>query len=79
MPIKLRPHSEHDPTPLENSRFQELVQRREGGWSHCQDEEEWLAKLHYLRQGVAEGKLTEADFREREARLVEDWIRRQID
>ena len=40
------------------------------------DEIEWLAKLHYLREGYRAGKLTEEQFDERESRLVQAWLGR---
>jgi hypothetical protein len=52
------------------------VKRAEHGWSHCADETEWLAKLHYLREGMRAGKLTGQQFEEREGRLVQAWLSR---
>jgi uncharacterized membrane protein len=42
----------------------------EKGWSHCDSKEECLAKLHYLREGFAQGKITDGDFHEREEKMV---------
>jgi hypothetical protein len=78
MPVNLRPHSEKQPLVIEDSAYQELVQRKAGGWSQCADETEWLAKLHYLREGLRAGKLTQVDFDERESRLVVGWLRRRL-
>ncbi len=77
MAINLRPLSQAAPLWVEEERYRQLVNRKQDGWSRCADETEWLAKLHYLRQGLREGKLERADFLQREARLVENWLRRQ--
>jgi hypothetical protein len=78
MAINLRPHSAH-PLLVEDAEYERLVQRAERGWSRCADETEWLAKLHYLREGVRAGKLTETQFEERESRLVQAWLGRGLD
>ena len=78
MAVKLRPLSSSDPLMIEESEYQALVARKEKGWSHCADETEWLAKIHYLREGFKAGKLTPQDFRERESRLVESWLRKRV-
>jgi len=75
MPINLRPHSSQ-PLFVEEAEYERLVKRAEGRWSHCTDEIEWLAKLHYLREGYRAGKLTEQQFDERECRLVQAWLGR---
>lgn len=72
--MNLRPLSAQ-PLQIREEDYQQQAMRKERGWSRCQDEQEWLAKLHYLRTGFAEGKLREEAFRERELRLVEQWIR----
>jgi hypothetical protein len=78
MPVNLRPHSGKQPLLIEEEQYQRLVQRSAGGWSQCADETEWLAKLHYLREGLRAGKLTQAQFEERETRLVTGWLRRKL-
>lgn len=78
MAINLRPISEAAPLWVEEDAYQELVSRREGGWSRCSDPTEWLAKLHYLRAGLQAGKLDPIQFEEREARLVQAWLRRRL-
>jgi hypothetical protein len=77
MAINIRPHSTEHPLLLDETEYQRLVKRREGGWSRCRDQTEWLAKLHYLRGGYREGKLTREEFEQREAQLVLDWLRKQ--
>jgi hypothetical protein len=78
MAINLRPLSESDPLPVEEAEYERLVKRTEGGWSECADETEWLAKLHYLRSGFKAGKLDRTQFEEREARLVQTWLKRRL-
>jgi len=43
---------------------------KEKGWSHCDSKEECLAKLHYLRSGFSQGKISIGDFNEREKKLA---------
>jgi hypothetical protein len=75
MPINLRPHSAQ-PLLVDEAEYDRLVKRAEHGWSHCADETEWLAKLHYLREGMRAGMLTGQQFEEREGRLVQAWLSR---
>lgn len=78
MSVNLRPLSGEAPLEIETREYEDLVARKEGGWSHCADETEWLAKLHYLREGFKAGRLERAAFEDREARLVEAWLKRLI-
>ncbi len=71
--VNVRPHSVR-PLWLSNERWQELVSRTKPSWSMCASEEEWLAKLKYLRAG--QDKLSDSDFQERELRLVRAWVMR---
>ena len=78
MPLNLRPYSRANPLNVEEAEYEQLVQRKQGGWSRCADEKEWLAKLHYLRAGFETDKLDKAQFEQREFRLVESWLRQFI-
>ena len=78
MPVNVRPHSRANPLSIGEEEYKGLVQRAEGGWSRCGSESEWLAKLHYLREGFKAGKLDATQFDEREFRLVESYLRRLI-
>ncbi|MCH8883520.1 MAG: hypothetical protein IIA41_08490, partial [SAR324 cluster bacterium] len=62
MPVNVRPDSDSSPLWLDDAEYERLVKRSEGGWSRCRDETEWLAKLHYLRSGLKEGKLYAGQF-----------------
>lgn len=77
MPVNLRPLSQAEPLWVDEAAYDRLVHRADGGWSTCADETEWLAKLHYLRAGLAAGKLDRSQFEERETRLVVAWLRRR--
>ena len=77
MPHDIRPHSRFRPLEIPDDEYDRLVQRKQGGWSNCADETEWLAKLHYLRTGFEAARLDRALFEERETRLVLGWLRRQ--
>ena len=78
MSINLRPDSSQ-PLLVDEAEYDRLVKRADGGWSRCADETEWLAKLHYLRDGLRAGKLTGQQFEEREGRLVQAWLTRGAD
>ncbi len=78
MPVNVRPESETSPLWLDDAEYERLVKRSEGGWSRCRDETEWLAKLHYLREGYDAAKLDRSEFEEREYRLVVGWLKRFI-
>lgn len=71
--ILLTPHAQHHPLMISQSQYDVLVRRTEDGWSACKTVEEFLAKLHYLKEGFIAGKLEEASFLEREQRLVIQW------
>ena len=78
MPVNLRPLSKAAPLWVEDDAYDALVQRTDAGWSRCADATEWLAKLHYLREGLRAGKLEQGQFDERESRLVMEWVRRSL-
>ena len=77
MPINLRPQA-IKPLNLTEETYRDLISRKTGGWSQCQDETEWLAKLHYLRSGLQEGKLDGTQFNDRETRLVVQWLQKMV-
>ena len=77
MNIELRPLSAQ-PLSIGEEEYRRLVNKSEGGWSRCADVTEWLAKLHYLRDGLKTGKLDRTTFEARESRLVENWLRGRI-
>ncbi len=76
MPVNVRPLSKAKPLLLAEEEYEAHVRRAENGWSNCADEQEWLAKLHYLRAGFKAGKLDAAQFEEREFRLVQGYLNR---
>ncbi|MDH5751243.1 MAG: hypothetical protein OEZ59_02340 [Deltaproteobacteria bacterium] len=78
MAVNLRPFSTRNPLWIQDSDYTDCIGRKQKGWSNCRDETEWLAKLHYLRQGFSEGKLARDSFEEREMRLVQSWLSRMI-
>ena len=73
--VNVRPWSQQ-PCWIKKEHWQYLVGRKSSSWSVCKTEEEWLAKLHYLRMGYQAGKLDEQRFYERELRLVRSWLTR---
>ena len=75
--INLRPLSK-EPLWLSQEAYRALVRRQQGGWSRCDDQTEWLAKLHYLRKGWETQKLSREDFDQREERLVLTYLQRLL-
>ena len=71
--ITLTPHARQFPIEIDPTEYQQLVQQKQYGWSVCQTQNEWLAKLHYLRQGKKDGKIDEAAFQEKEKALILNW------
>ena len=68
--ISLTPYSLENPVEVSDEDYKKLVQMKEKGWSHCDSKEECLAKLHYLRSGFSQGKISIGDFNEREKKLM---------
>ena len=68
--ILLTPHALENPLEVSPEEYEKLVHIKDKGWSHCISKEEFLAKLHYLRAGLTEGKIDEDEFIEREKKLV---------
>ena len=68
--ISLTPYSLENPVEVSEEDYNKLVQMKEKGWSHCDSKEECLAKLHYLRSGFSQGKISIGDFNEREKKLA---------
>ena len=68
--IILTPYSRENPLKISSDEYEKLVHTNEKGWSHCDSKEECLAKLHYLRSGFSQGKISIGDFNEREKKLV---------
>jgi hypothetical protein len=71
--INLTPNASEHPVQVAEEEYYQLVYRKEKGWSHCDSRLEYLAKLHYLREGFANGKIEELAFKDREAKLVLGW------
>ena len=68
--ISLTPYSLGNPVEVSEEYFNKLFKMKEKGWSHCDSKEECLAKLHYLRSGFSQGKISIGHFNEREQKLV---------
>ena len=60
--IDLTPYSIQHPIQVSEDEYDQLVQKKEGGWSQCESSLEMLGKLHYLRLGFDAGKIQESDF-----------------
>ena len=71
--IRLTSHAIDHPIEVTQEEYDQLVRRTEKGWSQCESREECLAKLHYLRDGLKQGKIEESAFQEREKLLVLNW------
>ena len=68
--ICLTPHALEKLVEVSQEEYDKLVHMKERGWSHCNSKEEFLAKLHYLRGGLSQGKINENEFLEKEKKLV---------
>ena len=76
--INLTPFSPSEPLRVDEEEYRMLVGIKRNGWSRCESDREWLAKLHYLRKGREEGKIEEAAFSELEKKLVLNWWKRWL-
>ena len=74
--ICITPHALENPVEVSKEEYEKLVQINEKGWSHCSSKEEFLAKLHYLKGGLSQGKIKENEFLEREKKLVINYWNR---
>ena len=74
--INLLTLSPEHPYWVEEEEYNLLQAKKQRGWSHCDDQKEWLVKLHYLRKGFKEGKLNTLEFQKKEAELILHWWRR---
>ena len=74
--ICLTPHALENPVEVTEEEYEKLVHMKERGWSYCNSKEEFLAKLHYLREGLSQGKIYEIEFFEREKKLVINYWNR---
>ena len=68
--VSLTAYSLENQVEVSGEDYNKLVQMKGKGWSHCDSKEEYLAKLHYLRSGFSQGKISIGDFNEREKKLV---------
>ena len=76
--INLVALSDEHPLWIEEEEYEALIQLKDQGWSHCAEQKEWLAKLHYLRKGFKEGRIDGASFKNREAELVLNWLKKWV-
>jgi hypothetical protein len=53
--------------------YESLSQKKNGGWSNCDTQKEWMVKLHYLRKGFKEKRIDAEVFFQREQQLVLYW------
>jgi len=72
--INLTIFSSENPVMIDNEKYSQLVKKKgANGWTFCDSQMEWLCKLHYLRKGLKEQKLSPSDFADKERRLVVNW------
>ena len=71
--IRLTPHALDNPIEVSTEDYDQFVRRTDQGWSHCASKEEYLSKLHYLREGRKAGKIDESAFLQKEKNLVISW------
>ena len=68
--ICLTQHALENPVEVSKEEYEKLIHMKDNGWSHCSSKEEFLAKLHYLRGGLTQGKINKNEFLEKEKKLV---------
>ena len=68
--INLTPYSRENSLTISMEDYTKFVHLNDNGWSHSSSKVEFLAKLHYLRDGFAKGKISEIDFHKREEKIV---------
>ena len=68
--ICLTQHALENPVEVSKEEYEKLIHMKDNGWSHCSSKEEFLAKLHYLRGGLTQGKINKIEFLEKEKKLV---------
>ena len=61
------------PTWIKENEFNSHIKKNKNGWTNCETQNEWLAKLYYLRQGYKDKKISKSDFIIREKDLVIRW------
>lgn len=65
--------SDEFPILISEEEYEHLKNQKSSGWSNCQTQKEWMVKLHYLRSGFKENKISKEDFFKREKELVIRW------
>jgi len=65
--------SEKFPILIPLDEYEKLKNKKTGGWSNCDTQNEWMVKLHYLRSGFKEGKISRDIFFQKEKDLVMGW------
>jgi len=61
------------PIWISEEEYNTLKTKKNGGWSNCDTQKEWMVKLHYLRKGFKEQKIPRDDFFKRETDLIMRW------
>ena len=54
--INLTTLSPEYPVEISNEDYDNFVTKKDKGWSNCDSQLEWLAKLYYIRKGYKEKK-----------------------
>ena len=65
--------SDDYPILVSPDEYERLKNLKSNGWSNCQTQKEWMVKLHYLRKGFKEKKISKEEFFKREKELVIRW------
>ncbi len=68
--------SDDFPINVSPEEYEELKNKKNHGWSHCETQKEWMVKLHYLRKGYVDGKIPADQFFTKEKDLVLNWWQR---
>ncbi|MBT3225502.1 MAG: hypothetical protein HN580_00795 [Deltaproteobacteria bacterium] len=65
--------SEDFPVWISDEEYDTLKIKKNGGWSNCETQMEWMVKLHYLRKGFKEQKIIREVFFKKEKELIIRW------
>ena len=73
MKINITPFSIKNPIEITKLDYDHLVKKSNLGWSNSETHLEFLAKLHYLRNGYKIGKISHDKFLKFEDKLIISW------
>lgn len=76
--INVTPYAIDYPLLLNDSDYQGLVRQKQRGWTFSMTREECLAKLHYLRDGYQQNKISREQYLQKEKQLILNWWKKDV-